>query len=133
MSYRLAKKDKSEFPHIITAGSEEPYYTNSVHLPVSFTTDLFEVLDHQDTLQKKFTGGTVVHLFLGQKIDDIEVVKLLVRRISGNYELPYFSLTPTFSICPVHGYISGEHKFCPYDHSESDLMTYGIIDKELIQ
>jgi ribonucleoside-triphosphate reductase len=132
VSYRLAKKDKAEFRDIITAGSDEPYYTNSVHLPVSFTTDLFEVLDHQDELQKKFTGGTVVHLFLGQKIDDIETVKLLVKRVSGNYELPYFSLTPTFSICPVHGYIPGEHKFCPYDHNEEDLRTFGINEQEVM-
>jgi ribonucleoside-triphosphate reductase len=132
VSYRLAKKDKSEFSDIMTAGSDEPYYTNSIHLPVSFTTDLFEVLDHQDELQKKFTGGTVVHLFLGQKIDDIETVKLLVKRISGNYELPYFSLTPTFSVCPVHGYIPGEHKFCPYDHSEEDLRTFGINEQEIM-
>jgi ribonucleoside-triphosphate reductase len=126
VSYRLARKDRSLFPEIRTAGQNEPYYTNSVHLGVSYSDDLFEVLDHQDDLQTRFTGGTVVHLFLGEKIDDIETVKKLVRRISENYELPYFSLTPTFSICPVHGYLSGEHRFCPHDHSAEELRKYGI-------
>ncbi len=126
VSYRLARKDRSEFPEIVTAGSDEPYYTNSVHLPVSYTSDMFEVLDHQDNLQVKFTGGTVVHLFLGQKIDDIDVVKALVKKVSSRYHLPYFSLTPTFSVCPVHGYIPGEHKFCPYEHSAEDLRAFGV-------
>lgn len=131
VSYRLARKDKEDFPEIKTAGVNEPYYTNSVHLPVSYTEDLFEVLDHQDDLQTRFTGGTVVHLFLGEKIDDINVVKRLVRRIAENYELPYFSITPTFSVCPVHGYLAGEHKFCPYDHSPEELRKYGVeVDTE---
>jgi len=126
VSYRLAKKDKSTFPEIKTAGKQEPYYTNSVHLPVSHTDDLFEVLDHQDELQARFTGGTVVHLFLGEKIDNIESVKMLVREISSNYKLPYFSITPTFSICPVHGYIAGEHTFCPHEHTASELKQFGV-------
>ncbi len=126
VTYRFAKNDSEEFPEIKRSGDNEPYYTNSIHLPVSHTDDLFEVLDHQDELQCKFTGGTVVHLFLGEKIDSIEVVKNLVKKISGNYSLPYFTLTPTFSICPIHGYISGEHKFCPFDHSEEELLKYGI-------
>ncbi len=130
VTYRFARSDKARYPEIKTAGKNEPYYTNSVHLPVSYTDDLFEVLDHQDSLQTKFTGGTVVHLFLGEKIDDIEVVKSLVRKISENYALPYFTLTPTFSICPIHGYISGEHKYCPFDHTPEELLKYGIeVDK----
>jgi ribonucleoside-triphosphate reductase len=88
VTYRFARADKAAYPEIKSAGKNEPYYTNSVHLPVSYTDDLFEVLDHQDNLQTKFTGGTVVHLFLGEKIDDIEVVKALVKRIAENYALP---------------------------------------------
>jgi ribonucleoside-triphosphate reductase len=126
VTYRFAKSDKNKYPEIKTAGKNESYYTNSVHLPVSYTDDLFEVLDHQDSLQAKFTGGTVVHLFLGEKIDNIEVVKSLVKKIAENYTLPYFTLTPTFSICPIHGYISGEHQFCPFDHTEEELLKYGI-------
>lgn len=126
VSYRFAKHDKDRFSDIKTAGKEEPYYTNSVHLPVSHTDDIFDLLDHQDDLQTKFTGGTVVHLFLGEKIDDIETTKNLVRKIAENYSLPYFTLSPTFSVCPVHGYIPGEHSCCPYEHTEEELLKYGI-------
>ncbi|OHD63245.1 MAG: ribonucleoside triphosphate reductase [Spirochaetes bacterium RBG_13_51_14] len=126
VSYRFALHDRKLFPDIKTSGSREPYYTNSVHLPVGHTDDLFDVLDHQDDLQTKFTGGTVVHLFLGEKIHDINSVKLLVRKIAENYALPYFTVTPTFSVCPVHGYIPGAHKFCPYDHSQDELIQHGI-------
>lgn len=131
VSYRLAKKDKERFPKIKTSGQLEPYYTNSVHLPVSYTDDLFEVLDHQDDLQCKFTGGTVVHLFLGEKIDDIESVKALVKKVTADYRLPYFSITPTFSICPVHGYLPGEHAFCPYEHTAEELEKFGIETNEV--
>ncbi len=126
VSYRFARHDRERFPDIKASGTMEPYYTNSVHLPVSHTDDMFDVLDHQDDLQTRFTGGTVVHLFIGEKIDDIELVKSLVKKIASNYSLPYFSITPTFSICPVHGYIPGAHKYCPYDHSEEELRRYGI-------
>ena len=126
VTYRFAKNDKGKYPEIKTAGKDEPYYTNSVHLPVSYTDDLFEVLDHQDSLQAKFTGGTVVHLFLGEKIDSIDVVKSLVKKVAENYTLPYFTVTPTFSICPIHGYISGEHYYCPYEHTEEELLKYGM-------
>ena len=112
-AYRLAQKDKQEYPDIITAGKQEPYYTNSVHLPVNYTDDLFEVLKLQDELQTKFTGGTVVHLFLGERISDIQTVKSLVKKIFENFHLPYITLTPTFSICPIHGYLAGEHFECP--------------------
>ncbi len=119
-TYRLAKIDQKKYPDIIFANNEsvkekggEPYYTNSSHLPVGFTSDIFEALDLQDNLQSKYTGGTVLHGFIGEKINDIETVKQLVKKIAKNYKLPYFTFTPTFSVCPVHGYISGEKHVCP--------------------
>lgn len=119
-TYRFAKKDKELYPDIIVANEKafqeqkaNPYYTNSTHLPVGFTDDIFEALDLQDEFQTKYTGGTVVHGFLGEKIGDPEACKKLVRKIAENYKLPYFTITPTFSICPKHGYLSGEHKYCP--------------------
>ncbi len=119
-AYRLALKDKKRFPQIIFANNEvvrtedvPPYYTNSSQLPVGFTEDIFEALDLQDNLQTKYTGGTVLHGFLGERINDPSIAKELVKKITTNYALPYFTLTPTFSICPIHGYISGEHKTCP--------------------
>ncbi len=126
VSYRFAKHDKELFPDIIAAGKSEPYYTNSIHLPVGYTDDVFEALDHQNDLQALFTGGTVVHCYIGERIDDINMVKLLVRRIAETYSIPYFTITPTFSICPVHGYIPGEHKFCPYPHTDQELEEFGI-------
>ncbi len=126
VTYRFAKHDKNDFPKIITAGSNEPYYTNSVSLPVSHQVDLFELLDHQDELQSLFTGGTVVHCFLGEKIDNPQMVKLLVKKIAENYSIPYFTITPTFSVCPVHGYLPGSYDYCPYEHSEEELETYGV-------
>jgi ribonucleoside-triphosphate reductase len=126
-SFRLARTDKKHYPGIYTSGTPDtPYYTNSTQLPVSFTDDLFSVLDHQDTLQTRYTGGTVVHVFLGEQIDDWKQVRRFVRTIAENYRLPYFTISPTFSICPVHGYIAGEHAFCPYDHSEEELSKFGI-------
>jgi len=113
-TYRLAKLDKERYPDIFHQGQQEPYYTNSTSLPVNFTDDLFVALEHQNDLQTLYTGGTVLHGFLGEKIDDIEAVKKLVRRIAENYQLPYYSITPTFTICPEHGYIPGEHFECPY-------------------
>jgi ribonucleoside-triphosphate reductase len=119
-TYRLAKLDQAKYPKIIFANDEsvkkngaEPYYTNSSQLPVGYTSDIFEALELQDNLQTKYTGGTVLHGFLGEKINDIEVVKNLVRTISSKYHLPYFTFTPTFSICPEHGYLAGEHHTCP--------------------
>ncbi|HSV96650.1 MAG TPA: ribonucleoside triphosphate reductase [Spirochaetota bacterium] len=126
VSYRFAKHDRDAYPDIKSAGTNEPYYTNSVHLPVGHTEDIFDALDHQDELQTRFTGGTVVHGFIGEKIDDPQMVKHLVRRIAENYSLPYFTITPTFSICPVHGYIAGAHKFCPYEHTEEELERFGV-------
>jgi len=113
-SYRQARTDREKYPDIITAGTKEtPYYTNSSQLPVGFTDDVFEALDLQNDLQAKYTGGTVLHVFLGEKISDPLQAKNLVKKIFENYSLPYITLTPTFSICPTHGYISGEHFECP--------------------
>lgn len=110
-SYRLARKDKQMFPDIITSGNDEPYYTNSTQLPVDFTDDIFTALDLQDELQTLYTGGTVMHVFVGEQIDP-HTCKTLVQKISNNYRLPYFSITPTFSICPEHGYLPGEKPVC---------------------
>ena len=126
-SFRLACSDKNRFPNIITAGTDQiPYYTNSTHLPVTFTDDIFEVLEHQDELQTLYTGGTVIHVFQGEQLDDWRQARRLVRVIAENFHLPYYTLTPTFSICPVHGYISGEHKYCPYDHTPEELARFGM-------
>ena len=120
-SYRLARADKAKFPDIIVANNDEwknrnaePFYTNSSQLPVNYTDDLFELLDKQDKIQTLYTGGTVVHLFLGERLPDVESTKRLVRKIAQKYSLPYYTITPTFSICPIHGYIKGEHEYCPY-------------------
>ncbi len=116
---RLSHADKQKYPDIIVANNDKvaqgfaPYYTNSSQLPVNFTNDVFEALDLQDDLQTKYTGGTVLHFFLGEAMPDAEAVKKLVKKIASNYKLPYFTLTPTFSVCPKHGYLSGEHPFCP--------------------
>jgi anaerobic ribonucleoside-triphosphate reductase len=127
-SYRLAKADRKQYPDIITAGTKEtPYYTNSTHLPVGFTDDLFQALEHQDELQTLYTGGTVFHAFLGEQIDDWRQARLLVRRIAERYHLPYFTLTPTFSICPVHGYLPGAHRYCPYEHTADELERWGVV------
>jgi len=118
-SYRLAMIDKKKYPDIICANEQafkngaEPFYTNSSQLPVNYTDDIFEALDLQDELQTKYTGGTVIHIFVGERITPSDVVKNLVKRICYNYKLPYFTITPTFSICPNHGYLSGEHFTCP--------------------
>jgi len=125
-SYRLARIDKKNYPNIITAGKGAPYYTNSTHLPVNFTDDIFEALKHQDDLQTMYTGGTVFHGFIGEKIEDGEAVAELAKRISHNFHLPYFTITPTFSICPVHGYISGEHFRCPFPHTQEQLKRFGV-------
>lgn len=114
-SYRFAKIDKKKYPEIICAGDAEYYYTNSSQLPVGYTEDLFEALDMQEELQRKYTGGTVFHAYIGERIEDPEQVSKLVKRIAESYKIPYFTLTPTFSICPVHGYISGEHEECPFE------------------
>ncbi len=113
-TYRFAKEDQKRFPDIIQAGtSDAPYYTNSSQLPVGYTDDAFEALELQDRLQTKYTGGTVLHLYMGERISDSEACKQLVKRSLTNFKLPYITITPTFSICPTHGYLKGEHEYCP--------------------
>lgn len=112
-SYRLAKKDKDRFADIIAAGENVPYYTNSTQLPVGYTDDIFDTLDLQDELQSLYTGGTVLHLYLGEEIKDYGAAKGLLKKAFTKYKLPYISFTPTFSVCNDHGYISGEHFSCP--------------------
>ena len=114
-SYRLAKHGKGMYPDMIRAGreNETPYYTNSSHLPVGYTEDVFEALSVQDKLQTKYTSGTVFHCFLGEKLPGWEAAAKLVRTIAENYELPYYTLSPTYSICKAHGYLVGEVRRCP--------------------
>ncbi len=118
-TYRLARLDKQKFDAIKCANQREyengakPFYTNSTQLPVNYTDDIFELLDKQDELQTKYTGGTVVHIFAGERVYDTKVVKNLVKKVCENYKLPYFTFSPTFSICPEHGYVAGEHFTCP--------------------
>lgn len=111
-SYRLAKHDKERYPDIITSGTDEPFYTNSSQLPVDYTDDIFEALDMQEELQTKYTGGTVFHGFLGEAINSWQACRDLVKSIAYNYRIPYFTISPTFSVCPKHGYLNGEHFHC---------------------
>ena len=121
-TYRFAREDQKRYPDILQAGTREaPYYTNSSQLPVGFTDDPFKALDYQDDLQSQYTGGTVLHLYMSERISSADSCKNLVRRVLENYRLPYVSITPVYSICPKHGYISGAHKYCP------------ICDKEIIE
>lgn len=122
-SYSLARLDRKKYHDIITAGGDVPYYTNSTQLPVGYTDDIFETLDLQDALQSKYTGGTVLHLYLGEQIEDIEIAKKIIRKAFTNYKLPYLSLTPTFSICPEHGYICGEVYTCPSCGKETEVWS----------
>jgi ribonucleoside-triphosphate reductase len=120
-TYRFAKEDRKRFPDILQAGTEDqPYYTNSSQLPAGFTDDPFLALEMQEALQRKYTGGTVLHLYMSERISSVEACKRLVQRALANFRLPYITVTPVFSICPKHGYVSGEHEFCP------------ICDRELI-
>lgn len=113
-TYRFAREDRKRYPDIIQAGTAaEPYYTNSSQLPVGYTTDPFKALREQEELQKKYTGGTVLHLYMGERVSSAEACKQLVKRSLENFRLPYITVTPTFSICPKHGYIAGEHQYCP--------------------
>lgn len=129
-SYRLAKMDKEKLVNIKCANDEDyyskgakPFYTNSSQLPINFTEDIFEVLDHQDDLQAKYTGGTVVHIYAGERIHDIKVMKQLVKKVCTNYKLPYFTFSPTFSTCPTHGYLAGEHFSCPKCGEDSEVFS----------
>lgn len=112
-SYRLAKHDKEQYPDIITSGEKEPYYTNSTQLPIDFTSDIFEALDHQESLQTRYTGGTVFHTFVGEQIKNWKSTANLVKTIFTNYKVPYITISPVYSVCPIHGYISGTHFECP--------------------
>ncbi len=128
-AYRIAMIDKEKFPGIICVNEEEyrngsdPFYTNSTQLPVNFTDDIFETLDLQDELQIKYTGGTVLHMFIGEEITNIETIKKLVRKVSSNYRLPYFTISPTFSVCPSHGYLNGKHELCSVCNSETEIYS----------
>jgi anaerobic ribonucleoside-triphosphate reductase len=128
-TYRFAKEDKKRYPDIIQAGtSDRPYYTNSSQLPVGFTDDPFEALALQDELQTKYTGGTVLHLYMNERISNAQACKNLVRRVLENYSLPYITVTPTFSICPVHGYLDGEYEFCPL--CDEDKLSHKVKNDE---
>ena len=132
-SYRLARMDRDTPGMVFASGTREeaeaegsefvPYYTNSTHLPVGWTDDLFEALTLQDDLQSAYTGGTVLHAFLGEEVSDWTLVQALVRKITENYKLPYFTLTPTFSVCPNHGYLRGEQEACPICGSQADVYS----------
>ncbi|MBW1784316.1 MAG: ribonucleoside triphosphate reductase [Deltaproteobacteria bacterium] len=128
-SYRLAMIDKRHLPDIICANEKEyrkgaaPFYTNSTQLPVNYTDDIFETLILQDELQAKYTGGTVQHIYLGEQVTDIETIKGLIKKVVGNFRLPYFTLTPTFSVCPSHGYLNGEQRICPFCNEDSEVYS----------
>ena len=113
-TYRFAREDRKRYPGILQAGTEaQPYYTNSSQLPVGHTDDPFQALAQQEALQGKYTGGTVLHLYMNEAVSSAEACKTLVRRALANFRLPYITVTPTFSICPTHGYLAGRHEFCP--------------------
>ncbi len=128
-AYRLAKLDKRFFPDILVANEDnyrkgaEPFYTNSTQLPVDYTDDPFLVLEHQEELQIRYTGGTVIHFFVGERIEDTEALKNFVRKVCERYRIPYFTITPTFSVCPNHGYLSGEYQSCPYCGSKTEVYS----------
>lgn len=129
-SYRFAKTDVKNFPDIITAGTREaPYYTNSTQLPVNFTDDPFVALEHQEELQRKYTGGTMLHLYMGEPVSSGEAAQKIVRTIFENYKIPYMTLTPTFSICPKHGYLPGRHEFCPKCDAELGITPDEVSNK----
>ncbi|MDM8515825.1 ribonucleoside triphosphate reductase [Desulfobacterales bacterium HSG16] len=128
-SYRLAMLDKKRYPDIMCSGKEDSedfrncYYTNSTQLPVNYTDDIFDVLNLQDELQTKYTGGTVLHIFLGEQVDDITTIKNMVKKIATSYKLPYFTLTPTFSVCETHGYLNGEQEYCPECSAKTEIYS----------
>ncbi len=123
-TYRFAREDHKRFPEMLQAGtSEAPYYTNSTHLPVGYTDNPFAALRHQDDLQTKYTGGTVLHLFLGERVQDWRTCRSFVKKVVENFRLPYITVTPTFSICPTHGYVNGEHAQCPTCNTECEVWS----------
>lgn len=124
-TYRLARLDKAKYPEIIVANNDgvEPFYTNSTQLPVNFSDDIFETLELQDDIQTKYTGGTVLHLFVGERITNSESLKGLINKICNNYKLPYFTFSPTFSVCQTHGYLEGEHAICPICRESCEIYS----------
>ena len=122
-AYRLAKHDKQRWPDIITASEETPYYTNSTNLPVGYTDDIFEALDVQDELQTLYTSGTVFHVFLGERLSGWKSAAKLVKTIADNYHLPYYTLSPTYAVCPDHGYLAGETEKCPHCGKETEVYS----------
>ena len=128
-SYRLAMLDKKKFPEILCANEHDyqngaaPFYTNSTQLPVNYTDDIFETLTLQDELQEKYTGGTVLHIYLGEQVSDIKTIKGLIKKVATNFRLPYFTLTPTFSVCPSHGYLKGKQEKCPFCNEETEVYS----------
>jgi ribonucleoside-triphosphate reductase len=129
-TYRFAKEDKKRYPDILQAGFDENiYYTNSSQIPANYTDDPFAALDLQDELQCKYTGGTVLHLYMREKISSTEACRKLVKNVISNYRLPYITITPVFSICEKHGYLSGEHEFCPQCDEEL-IAEYGTSHHE---
>ncbi len=122
-SYRLAKIDRKKFSRMIIPGGDNPYFTNSTQLPVNMTDDIFEALELQNDIQRMYTGGTVFHGFIGESVEDVEICKKLVRTIAENFEIPYFTITPTFSVCKLHGYLKGEQFSCPNCGEETEVYT----------
>ncbi len=133
-NYRFAREDQKRFDNIIQAGTgDAPYYTNSTQIPVGYTDDVFEALDLQDNLQTKYTGGTVFHAYMSEKLSSGEACRDLVKKILTNYHLPYLTITPTFSVCPKHGYLPGEHEFCPKCDDELGIVDGDKVDPEMIK
>jgi len=122
-SYRMAKVDRAVYPRIIASGNGIPFYTNSTQLPVNYTDDVFWALKHQEELQRRYTGGTVFHTFLGESPDNGDSIKVLVKKMASGFAIPYFTITPTFSVCPSHGYIKGEHFNCPTCNSKAEVFS----------
>lgn len=133
-NYRFAREDQKRYPDMIQAGTKEaPYYTNSSQIPVGYTDDVFEALDLQDNLQTKYTGGTVFHAYMSEKLSSGETCRDLVKKILTNYHLPYLTVTPTFSVCPKHGYLPGEHEFCPRCDEEVGIVDGDRVDPEMVK
>ena len=128
---RFAREDKKRYIGIIQAGTPDaPFYTNSSQLPVGYTDDPFEALDLQARLQSKYTGGTVLHLYMNQRISSAKVCRDFIKKVLANYRLPYITITPTFSVCPKHGYIAGEHEFCPICDQEKKAEKLKMLAKK---
>lgn len=132
-SYRLARHDKQNYPDIIASGTSDPYYTNSTQLPVDYTSDIFEALDQQESLQTRYTGGTVFHTYMGEQIKDWKACRDLVKSVMSNYRIPYLTISPVYSICPVHGYLSGEHAECPKCKEEKRRALQAKLDSLLAE